>query len=427
MSAPITDLEVGTKYYYRLAAVNSRGTTVGKGQEFETLGGKPIALTEPIYTVGYTSATLKGGVYGKGETTQFYFEYGTTEAYGQRTAEHEIAGAGLEEEKEAVSGLTPGTLYDYRIVARNSYGTSYGADKVFLTPDEPLAETTAPKAVGYDDATLNGTIDPHGTKTGYYFEYGTSQSYGEHTAEVTVGSGTSDVRAVQSVDYLAENTTYHFRVVATTIYGTTYGADQTFSTGTAPLAQTDAPANIGSTGATLNGTIDPHGTEVEYYFEYGPTPEYGLSTAQTSAGSGEADVQASETIAELSPGVTYHYRLVAVDDSTKQYGSEMMFTTIAPAPPAEIVGPTLPTTPLVPPVIVVGPAPILTPVRIGFSLQVTHGDSSLLVVLVLDSIAARVEVEATAPDAPTRQGKTKRQPFVLGCARARNTHQSRGG
>jgi hypothetical protein len=179
---------------------------------------------------------------------------------------------------------------------------------------------------------LSGTIDPRGTKTGYHFEYGTSQTYGAHTAEITVGSGTSDVQAMQSVDYLAEDTTYHFRVVATTSYGTTYGADQTFSTGTAPLAQTDAPANIGSTGATLNGTIDPHGTEVEYYFEYGPTPEYGLSTAQTSAGSGDVDVEASETIAELSPGVTYHYRLVAVDDSTKQYGSEVTFTTTALPP-----------------------------------------------------------------------------------------------
>jgi hypothetical protein len=339
VSAPLAGLAPGTSYHYRLVATNSRGTTVGEDKKFETLGGKPIALTESIYTRGYTSATLRGSVYGKGETTQYYFEYGTTEAYGQRTAEQEVAGVRDEEEKEAVSDLTPGTWYYYRIVATNSYGTSYGADKLFSTPQEPLAETTAPEAVGYDDATLNGTIDPRGTKTSYHFEYGTGQTYGAHTAEVTVGSGTSDVQAMQSVDYLAEDATYHFRVVATTSYGTTYGADQTFSTGTAPLTQTDAPANIGSTGATLNGTIDPHGTEVEYYFEYGPTLEYGLSTAQTSAGSGDVDVEASEAIAGLSPGVTYHYRLVAVDDSTKQYGSEMTFTTTALPPLVKTIEP----------------------------------------------------------------------------------------
>lgn len=325
--ASLAGLTPGAAYHYRLVATNSRGTTVGEGKEFETLGGKPIVFTEPIYTLGYTSATLKGGVYGKGEATWYYFEYGATEAYGQRTPEQEVAGVANEEEKEAVSGLTSGARYHYRVVARNGYGTSYGADKSFSTPQEPLVETKEPEAVGYDDATLDGAIDPRSTKTSYYFEYGTSQSYGMRTAEVAAGSGTSDVQALQRIDYLAEDTTYDYRIVATTSYGSTYGADQTFSTGIAPLAETDAPANVSATGATLNGTIDPHGTEVEYYFEYGPTPRYGLSTAQTSAGSGDVDMQASDTIAELSPGVTYHYRLVVVDDSTKQYGSEMTFTT----------------------------------------------------------------------------------------------------
>ncbi len=409
VSAPLAGLAPSTRYHYRLVATNSRGTTVGEGKEFETLGGKPIVFTEPIYTRGYTSATLKGSVYGKGETTQYYFEYGATEAYGQRTAEHEIAGAGYEEEKEAVSGLTPGTNYHYRIVATNSYGTSYGADKSFSTPQEPLTETTAPEAVGYNDATLSGTIDPRGTQTSYYFEYGNSQTYGAHTAEVAAGAGTDDVQAVQSANHLAEDTTYHFRLVATTLYGTTYGADRTFTTGIEPFVQTNVPVSVGFTDATLGGTINPHGTDVEYYFEYGLTPGYGLSTAQASGGSGDSEVEASQTISGLSPGATYHYRLVAVDDSTKQYGSGMTFTTIAPAPPAEIIGPTLPTMPLVPPVIAVDPAPIPTPVgpaRIGFSLQVTHRESSLLVVLVLDTIAARVEVDATAPGA--QLGKAKR-------------------
>ncbi len=409
VNAPIAELEPGTYYHYRVVATNSRGTTTGGDKEFETLGGKPIVVTEPIYTLGYTSATLKGGVNGKGETTKYYFEYGTTTAYGSKTTEQEIAGMGYEEEKEAVSGLTPGTLYHYRVVATDSYGTSYGADKLFSTPNEPVAETKAPEAVGYDDATLNGTIDPSGTRTSYYFEYGTSQTYGARTAEVIAGSGTSDVQAAQSVDDLAEDTTYHFRVVATTLYGTTYGADQTFSTGTAPFVQTGAAAGIGSTVATLDGTIDPHGTEVEYYFEYGPTSAYGSSTAPTSAGSGDVDVQASQMIAELSPGVTYHYRLVAADDSTKQYGGEMTFTTITPAPPGEIFSPTLPVTPLGPPVEAIGPAPIPTPAgpaRVGFSLQVTRRKSPLLVVLVLNSAAARVEVNVTVPSA--QLGKVKR-------------------
>jgi hypothetical protein len=84
---------------------------------------------------------------------------------------------------------------------------------------------------------------------------------------------------------------------------------------------------VGPEAATLSGKIDPHGTEVAYYFEYGVTSEYGMSTAEGSAGSGNVDVEAIEAIAGLAPGVTYHYRLVAVIGAVKQYGSEMMFTT----------------------------------------------------------------------------------------------------
>ena len=40
-------------------------------------------------------------------------------------------------------------------------------------------------------ATLNGTVDPNGRATTWYFEYGTSTSYGSKTAEKSAGSGTS--------------------------------------------------------------------------------------------------------------------------------------------------------------------------------------------------------------------------------------------
>ena len=69
--------------------------------------------------------------------------------------------------------------------------------------------------------------------------------------------------------------------------------------------QTDAPVTVGFEEATLSATINPRGAEVEYYFEYGLTPEFGMSTAQASAGSGNVDVEPVKTIAHLTPGVTY--------------------------------------------------------------------------------------------------------------------------
>jgi hypothetical protein len=325
----LKDLEPGTVYHFRIVATNAHGTTFGENREFETHGGAPAVDTLTATNIGYTSASLTGSVYGKNITTNYYFEYGTTAAYGQRTTEREARGEERAEvNTQEVDGLSPDTVYHYRIVATNRfYGTSYGADQTFSTDQEPVVETDAPAAVGYDDATLSGAISPRGVEVSYYFEYGPTETYGSRTAESTAGSGMASVQEMQNVSGLEEGTTYHFRMVATSSYGTTYGADRAFSTGIKPLVQTDAPAMVGPEAATLSGKVDPHGTEVEYYFEYGVTSEYGVSTAEASAGSGDVDVEAVETIAGLAPGVTYHYRLVTVYGSVKQYGSEMTFTT----------------------------------------------------------------------------------------------------
>jgi hypothetical protein len=360
VSVQLENLEPGTLYHFRLVATNAHGTTMGDDSEFETHGGKPSVDTLPATNIGYTSASLTGSVYGKNVTTNYYFEYGTTTSYGQRTSERKARGEeDAEVNAEEVAGLAPGTTYYYRIVATNSYGTSYGADETVSTGTEPGVETGAATAVGYNNAALGGAIDPNGTEISYYFEYGSSEAYGSRTAESTAGSGMANVQETQNVFGLEEGTTYHFRIVATSSYGTTYGADRTFSTGVKPLVQTDAPAMVGSEEATLSGKVDPHGTEVAYYFEYGVTPEYGMSTAEASAGSGNVDVEASETIAGLTAGVTYRYRVVVVYGPIKQYGSEMMFTTATAAvvtDPETISNETL--TPPVP-----GPLPLVRDAR----------------------------------------------------------------
>jgi hypothetical protein len=418
-AAVVAGLEPGTLYHYRIVASSARGTTVGEDKEFETLGGKPVVETLQVFDIGYTEALIRGRVRRKGVTATYHFDYGTTEAYGQQTPEAESERPEEDGEEAVLSGLTPGTLYHYRIVATNSYGTSYGADRTFSTGPEPLVETDAPEAVSYEVAALRGTIDPRGAEINYYFEYGTTEAYGEHTAELTAGSGTTGEQEKQSVSGLAEDSTYHFRIVAKNSYGTTYGSDRTFSTGVKPSVRTGASATIDPEGATLNGTINPHGAEVAYYFEYGLTSGYGMSTARTSAGSGSADMEVSQAISGLSPGATYHYRLVAAYDSVMQYGGDMTFTA-TPLPPLVEPIVTLPNTPLPP---IVGPAPSPIPVgprRNGPSLRVAQHGHSLLVVLELDRPAARVEINATVP--PQQFSATKprgrRGPLVL----ARQVH-----
>ena len=95
----------------------------------------------------------------------------------------------------------------------------------------PTATTEAAIAVSYEQATLKGTVNPEGSATTYYFEYGTTETYGTQipVSPESVGSGTSNVAVSQTPAGLSQSTTYHFRVVAEG-EATTKGEDLTFTT-----------------------------------------------------------------------------------------------------------------------------------------------------------------------------------------------------
>jgi hypothetical protein len=104
-------------------------------------------------------------------------------------------------------------------------------------PKPPKATTELASNVRGEQATLHGTINPYGSDTHYYFEYGTTTSYGS-TAPAPPGDdagyGTSSVPASTTINNLEPETTYHDRLVASSSAGTSYGSDSTFTTTMSP-------------------------------------------------------------------------------------------------------------------------------------------------------------------------------------------------
>jgi beta-xylosidase len=94
----------------------------------------------------------------------------------------------------------------------------------------PQATTGAPSAVTPTGATLNGTVNPNGASTSYYFEWGTSVAYGNRTSESSSGSGRTAVAVSAALSGLTGATTYHFRLVARNARGTSRGSNATFTT-----------------------------------------------------------------------------------------------------------------------------------------------------------------------------------------------------
>jgi hypothetical protein len=126
----------------------------------------PAVSTGGAAQVTSTSATLTGTVNPHGLTTSYYFQYGTTTAYGTRTASTS-SGKGTVAVAAAaqVTGLAPHTKYHYRVIAHNSDGTTAGNDRTFTTPRQPLglALGAAPNPVVFGGlTTLSGTLSGTG-------------------------------------------------------------------------------------------------------------------------------------------------------------------------------------------------------------------------------------------------------------------------
>ena len=104
---------------------------------------------------------------------------------------------------------------------------------VFLNKQSPTASTGGASAISQTGATLNGTVNPQRGDTDAHFEYGTTTAYGSTApagGEIPVGTDAGDHAVSRAIDGLTANTTYHYRIVASSFGGTVAGADSTFTT-----------------------------------------------------------------------------------------------------------------------------------------------------------------------------------------------------
>jgi len=249
----LTGLSPATTYHYRLVANNENPETSRGGDQTFRTTGPPTVVTLPAEVDNATgeAATLRGEVNPNGLSTTYQFEYGTSSGVYTSTVpvSPESAGSGTESKVVSykVTGLTRGKTYYYRITASNS-AKSNGNESFFTTPNAPGATTLPATSITRHCAKLRGTVEPHGLSTEYWFEYGTTTSYGTKSSPAIV-SGEFPKTVEQNVCTLNSNTLYHFRLVAKNALGTTNGSDQSFTTVAAVTLS--AGGSVLKPGATL--------------------------------------------------------------------------------------------------------------------------------------------------------------------------------
>jgi alpha-tubulin suppressor-like RCC1 family protein len=303
-------------------------------------GGTSVTITGS----GFTGTT--GVSFGSTAATSF-----TVNSDGSITAVAPAGRGTVEVEVTTPSGASPPTW----------------ADEFTYKGPTPTIESVSVSEISEHDATLEAQIDPNGLATTYQFRLGKGcypaacQVISEIPLPVEDLPGSEGAQTVKldlnSVGVqLQPDSVYYYSVAATNAAGETGGNERIFRTPPEPGgenggtgnggAETGGASNISDTGATLSGVVTAWGwREATYVFEYGTSTSYGQSVPTPAGVIGgrvtcglpcgppySERFPVSESLTELAPDTTYHYRLVSTSSGHTSYGADSTFTTSSQPP-----------------------------------------------------------------------------------------------
>jgi|GEM_PF-1352602 len=223
-------------------------------------------------------------------------EYGETTSYGQTVSGTETT----TDQAITLTNLKAGTTYYYRVTSEDP-GNALGmvAGQTFKTLDA-IAITNGPTASPTaSDATITWQTN---VPTIGKVDWGVDASYG--------GGSVADQTPTQThslvITGLAANATYHYRVTNTAAgRDTLTSGDLTFTTSQALVVITMPPAEteLTATSVTITWSTD---VAADSKVKYGTTTDYGNEVGSTAL-----VTQHVVKLSSLTPGTTYHYKVVS--------------------------------------------------------------------------------------------------------------------
>jgi hypothetical protein len=360
----IPDLQPRTTYFFRLAATNSAGLVLGTNLSFTTEGPAPLAATLGTSNVAYTSATPFGASPLASPTADYFIEWGRTAAYGQLTpATVRDAALGFDGVDDCVVvgwGKFPDVTNNFTI--------------------ELWANPAAARALTPESTT--GVADFGPQRLAVFPEQGAVYGDGLH-AGVGLSVGTNGIsvlehrpiylpavlvysNAVSDWNHIALVYSNHLPMlylnavlvrtglVSTPIVhpsaafgGTTIDPWVQFWPFAGALEEIriwDIPLNAPTIQAWMNQSVTANHPAYSHLQGYWPLTEgRGTNVADGSprnnpgqllngtawtAGPDSSAREFSAILDGLSPGMTYHFRAVAINPGGTAYGADQTFTTL---------------------------------------------------------------------------------------------------
>jgi hypothetical protein len=222
-------------------------------------------------------------------------------------------------------------------VSASAYDASHNGDAdVFVTTlNEPLLAATSNAATDIysTSATLNASLTSKSSAISVYLQFQYSTTSGGPYSDMSTDAynGTVPYAYSRSLTGLSANTTYYFRIRASSpLYADAYGSELSFATpaAAAPTVTTTAASSITTTSANSGGNVSAMGSD--------PVTARGVcwnttgtpTTADSTTSNGSGTGTFTSSLSSLTPGTLYYVRAYATNISGTAYGNEVTFTTL---------------------------------------------------------------------------------------------------
>jgi len=237
VSGNITNLAAATTYHFRLVATNTASTNSGTDQTFATLSTNanlasltliPGTIT-PDFDPGITNYTSSVAY----AVTNISVTATSADANAHILLILDVRYNNLVSGSPSPPlGIKVGPNYYTIIVffldgpATRTYTLAINRAGI-----APSATTLPASAITSQGATLNGSVNPNGSITTAWFEWGTTTNYGSFAGSTNLANNSSPTPMQAFLTSLMPGTIYYFRVAATNTAGSNYGADEAFFPG----------------------------------------------------------------------------------------------------------------------------------------------------------------------------------------------------